>query len=135
MPTSSANASLKWVLAWLPMVVIAIANGALRDLGYGPSVGALRAHQISTFTALVLFAGYIWFAVRRLRPSSMLHAVAGGVIWLAMTVSFEFLFGHYIAGASWSQLAANYNLLAGHWWPLILVWVCVAPPLFYRLQR
>lgn len=126
---------MKWALAWLPMVVIAIANGAARDLWYGPSFGELAAHQISTLTALALFAVYIWFALRRLKPGSMRSAVAGGLLWFVMTVAFECLFGHYVAGESWAQLAENYDLLAGHLWPLILVWVCVAPPLFYRLQR
>lgn len=117
------------------MVVIAIANGAVRDLWYGPRVGELRAHQISTLTAGVLLGVYIWFAVRFLRPNSFGNAVSVGVVWLGMTVAFEFLFGHYVVGMSWVQLVGNYNLLAGHLWPLILVLVCVAPPLFYRLQR
>lgn len=125
----------KWALAWLPMLAIAIANGAARDLGYGPPLGELRAHQVSTVTAIVLFGFYIWFAVRRLHPESTRHALLGGALWLAMTVAFEFLFGHYVAGDSWLQLAENYNLLAGHLWPLILLWIGVAPPLFYRLQR
>lgn len=126
---------VKWALAWLPMVVIAIANGVARDLWYGPQLGELRAHQVSTLTAIALFGVYIWFAVRRLRPASTRDALAGGVLWLVMTVAFEFLFGHYVAGKPWSQLAEDYNLAAGHLWPLILVWVCVAPPLFHRLQR
>lgn len=117
------------------MVVIAIANGVARDLWYGPQLGELRAHQVSTLTAIALFGVYIWFAVRRLRPASTRDALAGGVLWLAMTIAFEFLFGHYVAGKPWSHLAENCNLAAGHLWPLILVWVCLAPPLFHRLQR
>lgn len=132
---SSRAFALKWALAWLPMVLIAIANGVTRDLGYGPSLGELRAHQVSTLTAMALFGLYIWFALRRLRPASMRDAWMGGALWLVMTVAFEFLFGHYVAGKPWPQLLENYNLAAGHWWPLILVWVCVAPPLVHRLQR
>jgi hypothetical protein len=117
------------------MVLIAIVNGTARDLGYRTSLGELRAHQVSTLTAIALFGLYIWFALRRLRPASTRAALAGGALWMAMTVAFEFLFGHYVAGKPWPQLMENYNLAAGHWWPLILVWVCVTPPLFHRLQR
>lgn len=125
----------RWTLAWLPMVLIAIANGAARDLGYGPALGELSAHQLSTFSALVLFGFYIRFAIRRLRPASLHSALAGGLWWFGLTVAFECLFGHYVAGDSWAQLAENYDLAAGHLWPLILVWVAVAPALFYRRQR
>ena len=137
MSTQARNTAfaLKWALAWLPMVAIAIANGAARDLWYGAALGELRAHQVSTLTALALFGFYIWFAVRRLRPASMHDAWLGGALWLAMTLAFEFPFGHYVAGKPWSVLLENYNLAAGHWWPLILVWVCAAPPLFLWLRR
>ena len=37
-------------------------------------------------------------------------------LWLGMTLAFEFLFGHYIAGKSWSLLLADYNLAAGRLW-------------------
>jgi len=36
-----------------------------------------------------------------------------GLVWLAMTVAFEFLFGDYVAGHSWDRLLHDYNLFAG----------------------
>ena len=53
---------------------------------------------------------------------------------LAMTVAFEFLFGHYVAGHSWDRLLHDYNLFAGRVWVVVLVWVTVAPYLFFRLR-
>jgi hypothetical protein len=43
---------LRFTLAWIPMVFIAIMNGALRDLGYGKNLSELRAHQVSTVSAI-----------------------------------------------------------------------------------
>ena len=63
-----------------------------------------------------------------------MRALAVGVVWLAMTMCFEFLFGHYVAGHSWSQLLQDYNICAGRVWALLLIWVTVAPYVFYRLQ-
>ncbi len=54
----------KYVLAWFPMVAIAITNGVLRQAWYGKHLGELQAHQISTLTGVVLFGVYIWFVVR-----------------------------------------------------------------------
>jgi len=40
----------KYLLSWLPMVLIAVINGTARDLWYKKYVGELKAHQISTIT-------------------------------------------------------------------------------------
>lgn len=37
-----------------------------------------------------------------------------GGMWVAMTVLFEFSFGHYIVGNSWRVLLEAYNLLEGN---------------------
>jgi apolipoprotein N-acyltransferase len=58
-----------------------------------------------------------------------------GLAWLALTVAFEFGFGHYAAGHSWSELLADYDPTSGRVWILIPLWVALAPYLFYRLER
>ena len=52
-----------------------------------------------------------------------------------MTLAFEFLFGHYVAGHSWSRLIADYNILEGRVWSLFLVWIAVLPYVVWRLGR
>jgi ABC-type thiamin/hydroxymethylpyrimidine transport system permease subunit len=106
----------------------------LRQVWYGKHLGELQAHQISTLTGVVLFGVYIGFIVRVWRPESATQAMAVGLLWLAMTVAFEFLFGHYVAGHPWDRLLHDYNLFAGRVWVVVLVWVTVAPYLFFRLR-
>jgi hypothetical protein len=125
----------RYVLAWFPMVAIAIANGALRESWYGQHLTEPAAHQISTLTAVVLFGAYIWFVVQFWSPTSKAQAIAIGLLWLVMTIAFEFLFGHFVAGHTWERLLHDYNLLAGRVWPLVLVWVAVAPYLFFRMSK
>ena len=125
----------RYVLAWFPMVAIAIANGALRESWYGQHLSELTAHQLSTLTAIVLFGAYIWFVVRFWPPTSKAQAIAVGLLWLVMTIAFEFLFGHFVAGHTWERLLHDYNLLAGRVWPLVLVWVAVAPYLYFRMSK
>lgn len=48
-------------------------------------------------------------------------------------MAFEFLFFHYVGGHAWEELLANYNIARGRLWPVVLLWVAVAPWLFYRL--
>lgn len=126
---------LKFVLAWLPMILIAIANGALREFSYGKQVSELRAHQLSTLSALAFFSIYIGIVLRVWRPESAGQALAIGFIWLILTVAFEFLFGHYVSGFRWSRLLHDYNPWAGRVWLLIPLWIATAPFFFYQLQR
>ena len=58
--------------------------------------------------------------------------MAIGLIWLGLTVAFEFLFGRFVAGHSWIRLLQDYNILAGRVWSLLLLWVALAPYLFTR---
>ena len=123
---------LRYVLAWIPMMFIGIINGTLREVTYGKMLSELRAHQVSTITGALLLGLYIWAIIRLWNPASLQQAVLIGVLWLSLTIVFEFLFGHYIAGHPWSHLLRDYNLLAGRIWLLILIWIAVAPMLFYR---
>jgi hypothetical protein len=125
----------KYVLLWIPMVFIAIANGLVRQAWYGRHLSELRAHQISSLTGLILFGLYIWLSLRWFRPATAAQALVIGFLWLGLTVAFEFLFGHYVAGHSWSQLLRDYNIRAGRLWVMIPLWVTLAPYLFYRWQR
>ncbi len=124
----------KYILAWFPMVVIAILNGMLRESVIRGFLGELASHQLSTLTGAFLFGLYIWAVGRFWELESCKQALAVGLIWLLMTVTFEFLFGHYVAGHSWSRLLQDYNLFAGRVWPLLLAWVTVAPYVFFRLK-
>jgi hypothetical protein len=114
------------------MIFIGILNGILRETTYGKYTNELRAHQISTLTGIIFFSLYIGLIVHLWGLESSTQALAIGAIWLLFTVAFEFLFGHYVARHSWEKLLADYNLLAGRIWILVLIGIAIAPFLFYR---
>jgi hypothetical protein len=60
-------------------------------------------------------------------PSSSREALKIGLLWLVLTLGFEFLFGHYVFGNSWDMLLEDYNLSRGRIWILVPVLVLVAP--------
>ncbi|MBI5005510.1 MAG: hypothetical protein HZB95_00135 [Nitrosomonadales bacterium] len=122
----------RYLAAWFVLLVVAMINGGLRDLTYGRHVSELLAHQLSCLSGILLFAVVIRQYVRIWPPVSAREAWHIGLFWMALTVAFEFLFFHYVGGHSWAVLLANYDMSAGRLWPLILLWVAVAPYLFYR---
>ncbi len=126
---------LKYIWAWFPMIVIAIANGIFREQFLANHLDELRAHQMSTASMIVLFGLYVWVLFRVWLPTSVNQAVGIGLIWLILTVLFEFLFGHYVAGHSWERLLADYNILKGRLWMRVLLWISVAPLIMYQLRK
>jgi uncharacterized membrane protein YkgB len=125
----------KYILAWFGLMVIAVINGVVREATYKKALGDLAAHQLSTLIGIILFGVYIWIIIGKWRPRSASQAIMIGVLWLAMTLAFEFLAGHYVFGNPWPKILHDYNLLAGRLWILVLIWVTIAPYLVYRLRK
>lgn len=126
---------LKYLTAWFLMLLVSIVNGAVRDFTYGLYMAELKAHQLSTITGVLLLSIIIWGYVRVYRPSSGQKAIFIGLLWMGLTVAFEFLFFHYAGGHSWSELFANYNIFKGRVWVVLLAWVATAPYVFFRLSQ
>ncbi|WP_325308323.1 hypothetical protein [Longimicrobium sp.] len=111
---------------WLVLVVAMVANGALRAM-VEPRIGAAAAQVVSVAMGigLILLITRPFIAAAQSLSTVQRTEVAGA--WVALTVLFEFGFGHYAMGASWTELFANYDLLQGRLWPLILVALAVSP--------
>ncbi len=125
----------RYLIAWFAMLLVSVANGALRDFTYGRYLPELLAHQLSTLSGIVLLGGVIYLFVRRWPPASARQALSIGLFWMVLTVAFEFLFFHYAGGHSWGELLANYDLPGGRLWPVLLAWVAFAPYIFFRFFR
>ncbi len=117
------------------MLIIAVANGVLRQATFAKVMPELRAHQLSTLICSVLIGLFVWLIIRMWPPSSGRQAVLIGVVWLLLTVAFEFFMGLVLAHRSLAQVLHDYNLLAGRVWVLFLVWLTLAPWVFFRLRN
>jgi len=126
---------LKYLIAWVPLIFVAIANGLFREKFLANRFTELHAHQLSTISMIVLFGIYVWILFKVWLPVSNHQALMIGFIWLMLTIAFEFSFGHYIAGHSWDKLFHDYNILQGRVWILVLIWITLAPYLIYQLQK
>ncbi len=123
----------RYLATWFVMLLVAFVNGGLREFTYGRHLSALAANQLSCLTGIILLGTVIYLYQRRWPFVSARQAWSVGLFWMALTVAFEFLFFHYVAGHPWAELLAAYDVANGQLWPLILLWVAVAPYVFYRL--
>jgi hypothetical protein len=126
---------VKYIVAWLGMMALAVANGIVRDKLYGPRVGELAAHQFSTAILLIAFGAY-FYGLERLWPiHSRASAWLIGVAWLIMTLLFETALGRLVAREPWQRILADYNVLKGRLWILVPLWVLCGPYVVFRLAR
>jgi hypothetical protein len=117
----------KAALGWLLLFVVMFANGAIRVVALQPQLGEERARQAASLSGvvLVLIVSRLFVRYAREARSSQLFWV--GVAWLTGTVTFEFVFGHFVSGQNWNTLLADYDITRGRLWSLILVSVCLGP--------
>ena len=117
---------------WFAIMLIAVLNGAARDVLLVPRLGDLVARALSCLTLATLIVFVTWLSLRWIHPASLSDAWTIGVMWLAMTLTFEFVAGHYLFHTEWSTLLADYNLLKGRLWILVLVATAAAPALLFH---
>jgi hypothetical protein len=127
--------TVRAIAVWCAIVPFAIANGAVRDLLIAPRAGVMAAHVISTALLCLAILGWSWLTIGWIRPAGLRSAVPIGVGWLALTLAFEFLAGHYLFGTPWRQLLADYDVAQGRVWILVPLTTAVAPWLAARWRH
>ncbi len=120
--------------AWLLLLAVMMVNGTFRVLVLQPRLGEDAARQAACVTGIALILGTTAFLHPWLGPVGTGGLIAVGLFWLVLTVAFEFLFGHYVAGMTFESLAAEYDLARGRLWPLVLLVVLVAPTITSRVR-
>jgi hypothetical protein len=130
--------NLKFVIltigTWFLFMIFAIINAVVRNGFYKPIIGDLRAHQLSTiiFIAIIIIVTYLIFRFSKIELTTQQTFIIG-TIWLLATIFFEFLAGHYAFGNSWDKLLADYNILKGRIWSLVLIAIFLSPYLSSKL--
>jgi hypothetical protein len=125
---------LKALAVWVLFVVLAILNGTLREKLLVPLLGKQLAQPLSgiLLSGVIFVVTILVFPLLGLTDSSQCFLVGG--LWLLLTVAFEFLFGHFVAGESWTKLLEAYNIFSGNLWILVLITTALAPYLAGKIR-
>ena len=119
---------------WLVIMAVESAHGTLRELFLAPAVGEFRARQIAVFTGSLLILGVACLCVRWIRAGSTARLLAVGLLWLFLTLLFEFGLGLFALGYSWERMLSDYDLSRGGLMPFGLVLLTLAPLMAARLR-
>lgn len=110
------------------MMVAETVHGIARELFIAPVIGDLRARQIGVFVASLIVLAIAWASARWMGANTRRAQIIVGILWVALTIVFEFSLGRAI-GASWNRILSDYNPLRGGWMLLGLLVMMFAPML------
>lgn len=125
---------LRAFAVWLVIVAVESAHGTLRKLFLAPSVGDFRARQIAVFTGSLLILGVACLFAGRIRAGTTGRLLAVGLLWLFLTLLFEFGLGLFVLNYSWERVASDYDLSRGGLMPFGLALLALAPLIAARLR-
>ncbi len=122
------------VTVWLILIVAEILHGIARGIFLVPHVGEFRSSQIGVFTGATIILAIALASVRWIGATRRAHLLMVGLLWLALTLSFEILFGRFVVGASWERLAADYNVLKGGLLPFGMLVLLMSPLIAWKVR-
>jgi hypothetical protein len=120
-------------IVWLGLLGLAVVNGAFRQVVLIPATGVALAHILSTVMLCSVILLLAAMTIRWIGPRDGREAWLAGALWFGLTVAFEFLAGHYLFGTPWDVLLADYDVLQGRVWVLVLLTTTAAP--WWALRR
>lgn len=125
---------LRAIAVWLLVMAVEFVHGTLRWIFLRPHVGDFRSGQIGVFSGSLLFLLIVYFCKPWMKLRGVGDCLRVGVLWVGLTLVFEWSFGHYAMRRSWESIAAEYNLLHGG---LMLVGLAIfgmSPWIAFRLH-
>lgn len=111
---------------WLGILALASVNGAIRDLVVEPRVGDTVARALSSLVLSGMVLLVAWLSIEWIGSRTPRQAMAVGLFWLGLTLTFEFSAGR-LSGKPWPVVLEDYNLLRGRIWILVLIVTLLAP--------
>jgi hypothetical protein len=99
----------------------------LREAVLIPSLGKSGGLVLSGILLSALVAVVAYGLVRLNKGVKLSQALLIGLLWLGLTLAFEFGFGRYVQHKSWDELLEAYTFSDGNLWPVVLVVTFLAP--------
>lgn len=126
---------LRPIAAWFLILALAVLNGILREAVLLPNLSkpvafVLSGLLLSSCILIVAIALAGWLQLDGLQRS-----LTVGLLWLSLTLVFEFSFGRIVQGRAWSDMMEAYTFKDGNIWPVVLAVTFLAPLIAGRLGR
>jgi hypothetical protein len=119
---------------WILFIPLGILNGTVREYVLIPAIGQQLALPLSgiLLSCLILLTTYLLFPFLK---TATKYPWRVGSIWVALTILFEFGFGHFVMGKPWNVLLEAYNLKDGNLWIVVVLFILLSPYLASRIKE
>ena len=123
------------IRVWLIEILVSAVNFfILMNLIYEPLWGPLVAHQIGMSTRIIYLFIFAYFLLRFAKEYNTTDLVYVGIIWLALTLLFEWG-GSILIGRPVEEILIGWNIFAGYMWPYVLLVYLFSPLIVGVLLR
>lgn len=126
---------LKASMIWFLIAIFAILNGVFRENVLISNLGQSMAVSVSgiTLSMIVFIVTYLFFPLFGKQYALTYFLI--GLQWVFMTLLFEFFFGHYMMGKSWSDILQVFNIMKGDLFIIVLIVSLLSPLLVAKIKN
>lgn len=118
---------IKAVGIWLAIVFAAFINGVFREKVLVPATGTDLALPLSGALLSILVFLITLALVPLMGRLEIKKYLWTGLLWVILTLFFEFIFGYFIAGKSWQEILQVFNIQKGDLFILVLFVTALSP--------
>lgn len=118
------------ILVWVILAILTILFAIFREAVFIPATGmdsTLARAVLLPVAMIYIFAITFVFLKKTGHTYSSRDALMIGLLWLVLTIAFEFTFGTLVMGNSLATLLADYNIFSGRTWSIFLLAIFLAP--------
>ena len=125
---------IRSLLVWLCFIPVAILNGGLRQYVLVRWLGEVGANALSGVLLSLFILLITWLLLPRIVRYNQKESYRIGIVWMLLTIGFEFIFG-LTGGISFRELLSAYNPMSGNLWLLVVITTFGAPRLVCDKER
>jgi len=122
------------LVVWMLMMAIETIHGVLRNRFLVPVIGDVGSRQIGVLIGSVLILGIAILLIGWIHPTSERSLLAIGVLWLNLTLAFEFGLGLALR-RPWAAMLADYDLRRGGLLSIGMVVLALSPWIAARIRQ
>lgn len=129
------NIFLKATIIWFIIAIFAIINGIFRESVLTPYFGEAVALPVSGITLAIIIFTIIYLFFKLFSKNNYRTYLYIGIQFVGMTLIFEFVFGHYVIGKSWTELLQVFNIFEGNLFIITLLVSLFSPLLVAKIKK
>ncbi len=120
---------------WLAIMFVETLHGIARAVFVLPHTGDLLSRQIGVVSGSILIFIVVIGLIKWLGITDRRGLLGVGILWVVMTVVFEFALGYFAMGMPLNEIFASFDPRHGSLMPLGLAFLALSPVIAEAVRR